>query len=195
MTLSKNTSAIKSHSPLCPISGYPILSFSCQSSTQLRITKSPNFKIFFPTLARNSYVLLTALLSALFSTVHIQTVASLRGIADVTYPNAYAPANESDPSQNLNKYLFNCGQRAHVNYLEHLPMFLVGLGISGIEYPRVSAALGGVWIVGRWVYLRGYMDRTQIRGRGRYRGFALFMGPEVGLLGLAGWVVGRMVLF
>ena len=51
---------------------------------------------------------------------------------------------------------FNCYQRAHQNYLEHIPHFLVLLLLSSLYMPKYAAALGALWLVGRTVYALGY---------------------------------------
>ncbi len=56
---------------------------------------------------------------------------SFRKAAKVPYPIAYASAAESKESKE--KYLFNCAQRAHANYLEHYPQMLVGLMVGGLR--------------------------------------------------------------
>ena len=54
-----------------------------------------------------------------------------RRAAKVPYPNAYASAVEC--RENKDKYLFNCAQRAHGNFLEHQPSMLVGLLVGGLK--------------------------------------------------------------
>ncbi|KAL5010622.1 hypothetical protein ScPMuIL_012927 [Solemya velum] len=64
----------------------------------------------------------------------------------VPYPNMY-----SDHS-----LMFNCIQRAHQNTLEVYPMFLVLLIFGGLQYPKLSAVCGVIWIVSRVFYALGY---------------------------------------
>ena len=58
-------------------------------------------------------------------------VGPYRRAAKVPYPNAYASAAECKESKE--KYLFNCAQRSHANFLEHQPQMLVGLLIGGLK--------------------------------------------------------------
>jgi glutathione S-transferase len=57
--------------------------------------------------------------------------------------------------------------------------------IAGLVYPRVAAGLGVGWSVCRWLYMKGYSEGAE-GGKGRYRGI-MYIGFQVGLLGLAGW--------
>ena len=116
-------------------------------------------------------------------------VQSARAAAKVPYPNAYASAAEAAESKE--KYLFNCAQRAHANYLESLPTFLVSLFVAGLKYPVWSAGLGAAWCVMRVLYGIGYLRTDKPKGTGRYAGIlhtpiALAMGL---LGGWAGWQV------
>ncbi|KAL8928822.1 MAG: hypothetical protein Q9208_001600 [Pyrenodesmia sp. 3 TL-2023] len=125
------------------------------------------------------YVLLTATLSTLVNYYHVRLTSRHRRLASIPYPNAYAPASEAAASKD--KYLFNCAQRAHANFLEHQPQFLVSLLISGLKFPVFSAVMGVVWCAGRVVYARGYTDPGKTKGEGRMRG-SFFYGGQVGLL-------------
>ena len=80
----------------------------------------------------------------------------------------------------------NCAQRAHANYLEHYPMFLVGLLGSGIRYPLTASGMGVFWTVFRMVYLFGYMQKDKTKGEGRTAGSASYLA-EAGLIGLLAW--------
>ncbi|KAL8774235.1 MAG: hypothetical protein Q9209_000986 [Squamulea sp. 1 TL-2023] len=62
------------------------------------------------------YVLLTAYLSTTVGYWHMLRTGSYRRAAKVPYPNAYATAAEAKESKD--KYLFNCAQRSHVQFLE-----------------------------------------------------------------------------
>ena len=106
-------------------------------------------------------------------------------------PNAYASSQEAkeDPA----KHAFNCAQRAHANFLEHQPQFLVPLLISGLRYPLASSALGLAWCVARIIYAVGYMNAKKEKGDGRYAGI-WFVVAEVGLIGMAGWTGWSMVM-
>ncbi len=64
----------------------------------------------------------------------------------VEYPAMYS---DSQP-------MFNCVQRAHQNTLESYPPFLFFLAMSGIRFPKASAACGAVWILSRFSFAHGY---------------------------------------
>ena len=84
---------------------------------------------------------------------------------------------------NLN---LDCAQRAHANFLEHYPLFLVGLLGSGIRYPVVASTMGVFWGVFRVAYLWGYTQRDKTKGEGRNAGRG-YEFAEAGLILLAAW--------
>ncbi len=67
--------------------------------------------------------------------------------------------------------MFNCAQRVHMNYIEGLPVFVLGTFISGIIYPHLTFAIQFLYIVGRQLYSQGYMKGAQFRlvGAGLYQ--------------------------
>ena len=57
--------------------------------------------------------------------------------------------------------------RAHYTPLEWLPVYLAGLWLFAIYWSDMAAAaLGVVWIIGRIVYVRGYVAAAEKRGPG-----------------------------
>jgi uncharacterized membrane protein YecN with MAPEG domain len=57
--------------------------------------------------------------------------------------------------------------RAHYNTLEWLPVYLAGLWLFAIYWnDLVAAGLGVVWIVGRILYVRGYVAAAEKRELG-----------------------------
>jgi glutathione S-transferase len=100
----------------------------------------------------------------------------------VPYPIHYAP--ESEAATSIEKYQFNCAQRAHYNWLENLPNFLITLFVAGLKFPEWSAGLGAVYLVGRILYATGYTRPIRDGGRGRYNGMIYYVGI-FGLTGLA----------
>ncbi|MCJ1436399.1 hypothetical protein MMC27_005778 [Xylographa pallens] len=84
------------------------------------------------------YVLLAAASTSVLNLWLGLYVGNYRKAARVPYPNAYATATEAAASKE--KYLFNCAQRSHAQFLEQLPPFLVTLLVSGLKYPVLSAA-------------------------------------------------------
>lgn len=83
---------------------------------------------------------------------HGLLVGKWRKAADVKYPTAYVA--EAEANMSLDKYRFNCAQRAHSNYLENWPQFVTGTAIAGLFYPKSAAAAAMTWIVGRVLYAR-----------------------------------------
>jgi hypothetical protein len=72
--------------------------------------------------------------------------------------------------------------RVQQNTLEMLILFVPGLWMAAAYWdPRVMAALGAVYVIGRIVYFRGYVSEP----RARHNGFLLSIVP-VALLLLAG---------
>lgn len=56
---------------------------------------------------------------------------------------------------------FNNIQRAHLNFLEQLPVILSLLLIAGIVYTKITAVCGLVYIVGRVLYIQAYHSTTR----------------------------------
>lgn len=78
--------------------------------------------------------------------------------------------------------------RVQMNTLEQLVIFVPSIILFAVYVsPWLAAALGVVFIVGRWIYFRGYVNAA----KDRHFGFMLSVIPNVtllagGLLG-AGW--------
>ncbi len=76
-----------------------------------------------------------------------------------------APAISGDP-------IFERYYRVHQNTLEQLAIFLPAIVIYGVYgNPTYAAGLGMVFIIGRIVYLRGYVSDPGARGTGFAIGF------------------------
>jgi len=118
------------------------------------------------------YVLATTAASFLVSVWHGMRVGPMRKAAKIPYPNCYASAESIaaavDAEEKKAKYLFNCAQRAHANFLENYPIALAGMLASGLAYPVASAVTGAVFLVSRVTYAIGYTDPNKINGKGRY---------------------------
>ena len=72
----------------------------------------------------------------------------------------FAPAMSGDP-------LLERALRVQGNTLEWIVIFLPSLWLwSAYLDPRVGAILGVIWIVGRYLYMRGYMEDAGKRGPG-----------------------------
>jgi uncharacterized membrane protein YecN with MAPEG domain len=62
---------------------------------------------------------------------------------------------------------FERAARVQMNTLEWLPVYLVSLWLFAVYVePRAAAAIGAVWILGRALYMRGYMQAAARRGPG-----------------------------
>ncbi|MCJ1267910.1 hypothetical protein MMC22_007796 [Lobaria immixta] len=135
------------------------------------------------------YVVMTAALSTFLGTWHGLQTAKFRKAAKVRYPNAYS--TDSEAKEDKAKYLFNCAQRAHTNFMEHQPGFLASLLLAGLSYPIASAAMGLAWCVGRVTYGLGYTNKNKTDGSGRIIG-NFYVLPELGLFltaALTGWKI------
>ncbi len=64
----------------------------------------------------------------------------------VEYPTLYLPPEHKDA------FNYNSAQRAHQNTLEMWSSVQVMMIITGLAYPIVSAVLGAVWVLGRFIY-------------------------------------------
>jgi glutathione S-transferase len=83
---------------------------------------------------------------------------------------------------------FERAVRVQANTLEWLPIFLVSLWMFPTTWatPWLPAALGIVWIVGRFMYMQGYMTAADKRSTGfTVQGIAvilLFLGSLIGVI-------------
>ncbi|KAF9362413.1 Microsomal glutathione S-transferase 3 [Mortierella sp. NVP85] len=125
------------------------------------------------------YTAAAALLSIALVTFLGGRVDSYRKFAQVPLPFPYADAAEC--KEDHKKYIFNCYQRVHQNTLEGFSAYLVMLMFAGLKYPIASAALGGVWFLGRVLYYIGYTTGDPSK---RHYGTFGHIG-ELGLLGLS----------
>jgi glutathione S-transferase len=74
-------------------------------------------------------------------------------------------------AKDKNARLHNIVQRCHANYLENLPIFLVGLLFGGLKYPVLSSTLGAAWLAFRVLYTIGYASPQLVMGKGRTVGY------------------------
>lgn len=91
-----------------------------------------------------------------------------------------APATTGHPD-------FERASRIHLNTLEGIPVFLPPLWLAAAYVDdRLAAAVGLVWIVGRFLYMRAYTIDPEKRGPGfAIQGFAvivLFVAALAGVL-------------
>ncbi|CAO3581051.1 unnamed protein product [Absidia cylindrospora] len=101
------------------------------------------------------YVLATTLATSVYLIFLTATVGKARSKAKVPYPYAYAEKSEAekDPLKNI----FNCTQRAHQNTLEFWPIVTSMSLIAGLSHPVIAAAAHAWWLLGRIIYVRGYI--------------------------------------
>jgi len=138
------------------------------------------------------YVLATVASSFLVSVWHGVRVGGFRKAAKCPYPNAMASAESIaaavDAKEAKAKYLFNCAQRAHGNFMENYPVALAGMMIAGLGYPVASSAAGAAWVVSRVFYAVGYTDPTKEGGNGRFYGGLgeVFWVSQLAWLGMIG---------
>lgn len=108
-------------------------------------------------------------------------VARARGIYNVP-----APATTGDPT-------FERTLRAQLNTAEWMPLFLPTMWLFAVYVdPVIAGALGVLWILGRMMYVSGYIREAQQRSTGFLVQFgawgALFLGTLIGLVWkAAGW--------
>lgn len=91
------------------------------------------------------YVVLTGVASNFVNMWMAINVGRARKKYEVKYPIMYSD-NEK----------FNCIQRAHQNTLENYPQFLLLLFVGGLQYPKISAGAGLLYLLGRIAFARGY---------------------------------------
>jgi glutathione S-transferase len=77
--------------------------------------------------------------------------------------------------------------RVQENTLEWLPLFLVSLWMFAMYWPAwIAAAIGAVWIVGRFMYMQGYIAAAEKRSTGflvqSLAVAVLFLGALVGVV-------------
>jgi len=138
------------------------------------------------------WVLGVSAVSFLVCAWHGTRVGGFRKASKTPYPNAYVSAEAiatcPDAKEKHAKYLFNCAQRAHGNFLENYPMALAGMLISGLQFPVTSAVTGAIWLTSRIAYATGYTDPNRNDGKGRYAGGMgqLFWVCQVVWMGLVG---------
>ncbi|XP_025099682.1 microsomal glutathione S-transferase 3-like [Pomacea canaliculata] len=101
---------------------------------------------------------------------------------NVAYPNLYSPVSND----------FNCIQRVHQNTIENIPAFLAFLILGGLQFPRLSAVFGVIFLLGRVVYAFGYYTgdpSKRNRGAFGYIGIiGLIINTILLALNLLGWI-------
>jgi uncharacterized MAPEG superfamily protein len=78
--------------------------------------------------------------------------------------------------------------RVQMNTMEQLLIFLPSIVMFAVYVnPRIAAALGALFVIGRWLYFRGYIADPKRRSTG----FLLSFGPN--LILLLGGLIGAIV--
>ncbi|KAK0735608.1 hypothetical protein B0T21DRAFT_384419 [Apiosordaria backusii] len=103
------------------------------------------------------YVLLAASSTFFINTLHVVLTSKARKASGIKYPVSYASNDLAEKDRKA--YLFNCAQRAHNNFTENLTPFLGALLISGLQYPKFAASVGGVWAFARVLFAFGYTSK------------------------------------
>ena len=128
----------------------------------------------------DALVAIVALLSLLFYFYTAFNVGRARGISKIE-----APTMTGHPQ-------LERAVRVQTNTLEWLPIFLVSLWLFDLFIPRpfgalIAAALGVVWIFGRFLYLTGYMADPAKRSAGFLTQTSSCAVLLIGALGGAVW--------
>ncbi|XP_064648894.1 glutathione S-transferase 3, mitochondrial-like isoform X3 [Lineus longissimus] len=121
-----------------------------------------------------AFVVMTGVASGIVNAWHMSQVMKARKEHKIEYPALYSPTNND----------FNCVQRAHQNYLENQPQFLMILFLGGLQYPKISAAAGMIYLAGRVAYAIGYSSgdpSKRRRGAFGYIGILTLLGNTVSL--------------
>jgi len=129
------------------------------------------------------YVVGVAVSTFFVNVLHVVKTGSLRYPAEVKAPARYASDEQIKAKPEALR--FNCAQSAHANFTEtHFP--IVGsMLIGGLVLPVPAAILGGVWTLGRIMYLYGYVSKSGPQARGR--GFMVSGLSGLGLMGTAAY--------
>ena len=107
----------------------------------------------------DAFVAIVALLSLLFYFYTCLNVGRARGVSKID-----APAMTGHPQ-------LERAVRVQGNTLEWLPIFLVSLFLFDLFIPKpfgawMAAVLGVIWILGRYMYMTGYMADPAKRSAG-----------------------------
>ena len=78
-------------------------------------------------------------------------------------------------------FKFNNAQRVHGNSIEHLSHAIPTMLLAGLFYPKVVAALGVSMLVGREMYLNGYLKEGP-NSKIRFAGGVAVVIPEIMIL-------------
>jgi uncharacterized membrane protein YecN with MAPEG domain len=132
----------------------------------------------------DAIVAIVALLSLLFYFWTSLNVAQARGVSKID-----APAMTGHPQ-------LERAVRVQTNTLEWLPIFLVSLWLFDLFVAKpygawIAAALGVIWIAGRYIYMTGYMAEPGKRSLGFMIQALACLVLLLGALGGAVWAMIR----
>ncbi|OLL21806.1 Microsomal glutathione S-transferase 3 [Neolecta irregularis DAH-3] len=125
----------------------------------------------------HGYVIMNAALVSIVAMWHSINVGRCRKAAGIHYPETYAPKELAE--KNVEAMRFNCAQRAHCNFLEALPCFIIPYFTSSLMFPKSAAVLGVAWNIGRIVYAKGYSTgnpKKRLRGSFSFLSIVSLMG-------------------
>merc|ERR1712187_410749 len=127
------------------------------------------------------YALLVVVAAGVLNIWMSGKVASKRQEIGLKYPAMYSDKNQD----------YNCYQRAHQNTLENQPLFLATLTAAALNQPKLAAAAGAAWVVGRFIYANGYFTGNPER---RVPGFMISFLAQIvlyyGVVSSAGSLIG-----
>ncbi|KAJ3361094.1 Microsomal glutathione S-transferase 3 [Allomyces javanicus] len=127
------------------------------------------------------YVVLSLVALNLHYSTSSRYVMALRKKYGIQYPDM-GNGRYSAKLTDAQWHEFNSAQRVHQNYLEQLPTVNTMVLLSGLFNPTWTAGLTGAYIIGRQIYIHGYIHSGP---QARLRGSALFWPAFFGLVGIA----------
>jgi len=107
-----------------------------------------------PVVLLSALVTILALVFYFYTGIHVGRMRSKHGV--------HAPACTGHPE-------FERAFRIQMNTLEQIVVFLPLLWLTAIffsPYPMIAPILGVIWVIGRAVYMDGYMRAPEKRGPG-----------------------------
>ncbi|KAJ3375119.1 Microsomal glutathione S-transferase 3 [Allomyces arbusculus] len=127
------------------------------------------------------YVVLSLLAFNLHYTSSSRFVMALRRKYGIAYPDM-GSGRYTTKLTDAQWHEFNSAQRVHQNYLEQMATVNTAIFCSGIFNPTWTAGLTAVYILGREVFIRGYINQGP---DARLRGSVIFWPAFFGMIGIA----------
>ena len=122
------------------------------------------------------YVLLTVIGMGFHCYIQGFAIGKLRKKLNVLYPDM-GDGRHADKLTDEQWNLFACTQRAHLNYVEVLPMMISWTLVGGLKFPMIATGFGLVSMVGRHLYATGYRSGVaKNRMTGAIIGFLGYFG-------------------